>query len=376
MIAYNRKDALKRLLKSLDEAIYPEDMDVPLVISIDKSDSDGVIRAAEEFEWKHGTKEVRAQKENLGLKKHVLLCGDISGEFGSCILLEDDLYVSKAFYIYALKALEKCREDDRIGGISLYDHRLNVHVREPFEAIDDGYDNYYIQMASSWGQAFNRDQWSAFKEWYEEHGGEPVEAVNVPENVSSWSERSWLKYYIKYLIVTDRFFLYPRRSLTTNFGDEGTHAERSVNDLQVSLAGDLLKREYCFSTLCESRSVYDIYFENLSLAGELAEKLGNEVTVDLYGLKQEGLCKRYLLSSKALPFKIISSFGRRMRPVDANIVHGIEGDAFFLYDTEEAGVRPKVDETGKYLYDYRALKAKEMLSILGFRIREKFKEGF
>ena len=370
MIAYNREHALKRLLKSLDEADYPKDMDVPLVISIDKSDSDRVVRAAEEFEWRHGTKEVRAREENLGLKRHVLLCGDISLEYGSCIMLEDDLYVSKAFYIYALKALEKCRGNDRIGGISLYDHRLNVHAREPFEAIDDGYDNYYIQMASSWGQAFDGNQWGAFKEWYEKHGDEPVEAVNVPENVSSWSKRSWLKFYIKYLIETDRLFLYPRRSLTTNFGDEGTHAEKSVNDLQVSLAGDLPKREYSFSDPGESRSVYDIYFENLSLAGELAKKLKDEVTVDLYGLKQEGLYKRYLLSSKPLPFKIISSFGRRMRPVDANIVHEIEGSAFFLYDTKKAGKSPRVNPAQKYLYDHRALKAREMLSILGYRIRK------
>ena len=376
VIAYNRKAPLLRLLKSLNEACYPEGKDIPLIISIDKSDSDEVERAAQDFEWKHGSKEVRLKEENLGLKKHVLSCGDISEEFGSVIMLEDDLFVSKAFYFYTLAALKKSRHDERVGGISLYNHRLNVHAREPFEAADDGYDNYFIQFASSWGQAFLKEQWASFREWFEAHKNEAVEADNVPENVSSWSEKSWLKYYIKYLIDTDRFFSYPRISLTTNFGDEGTHAESSVNDLQVPLAG--LKKgavsDYRISTPDESLSVYDAYFENMCLTDFLPDDIRNDVTIDLYGTKQAGLHGRYLLTSKALPHKLLKSFGLKMRPIDANIIHDVNGFDLFLYDTKTESAAPKTNPADRYLYNYRALKAKEMMSILKYRIKGKIKK--
>lgn len=373
VIAYNRKTALLRLLDSLSGAYYPEGLNVPLIISIDKSDSTEVEKAAESYVWKHGDKSVRIHEKNLGLRAHVLECGDISKEYDGIIMLEDDLYVSPAFYMYALAALEHTKNDDRIGGISLYNHRLNVHVREPFEAIDDGYDNYYLQFASSWGQAFCESQWSSFKEWYELHKAEDITSANVPANVSSWSEKSWLKYYIKYLIDTDRYFIYPRISYTTNFGDEGTHADKGVNDLQVPIAGMRVNGEpdFCFSDLKESRARYDAYFENMCLEEILPEKVKGDISIDMYGMRQEGGYKRYVLSSKSLPYNTVASYGRRLRPVDANVVYDTEGRDFFLYDTKTPGNSPAVNEADKYLYNYRALKAKEMLSVLKYRIKAK-----
>lgn len=373
VIAYNRPGSLLRLLDSLTNAYYPEGLSVPLIISVDKSDSSEVADVAKDYVWDHGDKEVRLQEENLGLKKHVLKCGDITSEYDGIIMLEDDLYVSPSFYMYTLAALNRCRNDKRICGISLYDHRLNVHAREPFEALDDGYDNYYMQLASSWGQAFSTDQWRGFREWYEENKDKDIAADNVPVNVSSWSDKSWLKYYIKYLIDNDGYFLYPRISFTTNFGDEGTHAESGVNDLQVPLAGI---RKYGqidlhFSDLEESGAVYDAYFENMRLPERLPEDVRNEVTVDMYGVKQAEGYKRYVLSEKALPYRILESFGRRLRPIDANVYYKVEGRDFFLYDRDKEGKAPDTDSVGKYLYNYRALKAKEMTAVLKYRIKSK-----
>lgn len=375
IIAYNRPKSLLRLLDSLTNAYYPEGLSVPLIISVDKSDSSDVADIAKDYVWDHGDKEVREQEENLGLKRHVLKCGDITSEYEGIIMLEDDLYVSPSFYMYTLAALDRCKGEKRICGISLYNHRLNVHAREPFEAIDDGYDNYYMQFASSWGQAFLKDQWAGFKGWYELNKDKDIAADNVPENVSSWSDKSWLKYYIKYLIDNDSYFLYPRVSYTTNFGDEGTHADSGVNDLQVPLAG---LRKYgqvdlCFSDLEESGAVYDAYFENIRLADRLPEEVRDTITIDMYGVRQTEGYKRYVLSSKALPYRILETFGRRLRPVDANVFYKAEGKDFFLYDTMKSGQAPSVDEVGKYLYNYRALKAREMTAVLKYRVKSKLK---
>ena len=163
-IAYNRPDSLGRLLSSLGNAKYPEGSEVTLVISIDKSDTDEVVRLAKEYEWPFGEKVVIARKERMGLKNHVLACGDLTDTYGSIIVLEDDLYVSPSFYEYAVKALDFTEGDERIGGVSLYNHLFNVHARRSFMAIDDGYDNWYFQFASSWGQAYTKSQWDGFKE--------------------------------------------------------------------------------------------------------------------------------------------------------------------------------------------------------------------
>ncbi len=374
VIAYNRAQALLRLLDSLTNAYYPEGLDIPLVISVDKSDSAEVENVANDYIWDHGDKYVRLHEVNLGLRQHVLECGDIAAGYDGAILLEDDLFVSPAFYMYTLAALQRTRMVQRIGGISLYNHRLNVHAREPFEAIDDGYDNYYMQFASSWGQAFSAEQWIGFRKWYEEHKDDDIAADNVPVNVSSWSDRSWLKYYIKYLVDTDKYFLYPRISFTTNFGDDGEHMDSGaagISDLQVPLAGirSYGQIDMHFSDIDESMAVYDSYFENLCLEHRLPEMVRGQVSIDIYGTRQSSGYKRYVLSSKPLPFRMLESYGRRLRPVDANILYKVEGRDLFLYDTSKAGKAPSVNTPERYLYDFRAINAKEMISILAFRLK-------
>ncbi|MCR5232768.1 MAG: glycosyltransferase [Lachnospiraceae bacterium] len=374
VIAYNRAQALLRLLDSLTNAYYPEGLDIPLIISVDKSDSTEVENVANDYIWDHGDKYVRLHEVNLGLKQHVLECGDIAAGYDGAILLEDDLFVSPAFFMYTLAALQRTRMVQRIGGISLYNHRLNVHAREPFEAIDDGYDNYYMQLASSWGQAFSAEQWIEFRKWYEEHKDDDIAADNVPVNVSSWSDRSWLKYYIKYLIDTEKYFLYPRVSFATNFGDDGEHMDSGaagISDLQVPLAGirSYGQIDMHFSDIDESMAVYDSYFENRCLEHRLPEVVRGQVSIDIYGTRQSSGYKRYVLSSKPLPFRMLESYGRRLRPVDANVIYKVEGRDLFLYDTSKAGKAPSVNTPERYLYDFRAINAKEMISILAFRLK-------
>lgn len=367
VVAYNRAASLERLLHSL-AGVYGTDRDIPLVISIDKGDNTDVVSVAERFVWEPGEKRVLCREENMGLKKHVLSCAALAGEYGNIIMLEDDLLVSPRFYEYAKAALAFTKGREDIGGISLYNHLFNVHVREPFEAVDDGYDNWYFQIASSWGQAWSAAQWSAFAAWLKEHGEEPVAAENVPENISSWSDKSWLKLYTKYLIDTDRYFIYPRISLTTNFSDAGAHSRRTETDLQVPLAGAGV-RPYVFSTPEQSGAVYDAFFENTRLAAGLGLK-ETELDVDLYGYKR--LSRRYVLTSRVLDCKVVTSFGCSLRPMDANILYQMEGDDFRLYDRQLPD-RPAGKESSRILYHYKGFKVKYMLPILLQRLRERQK---
>ncbi len=386
-IGYDRPEALRRLLSSIEAALYPDGVRPALVISIDKSDSEAVLNAAREFEYSHGEKIVMAREKRMGLREHVLSCGDLTEQYDGIIVLEDDIFVSPLFYSYAVAALDLSDENERIGSVSLYDHRFNVHVRESFGAIDDGYDNYYLQIASSWGQAYTKKQWKQFRAWYEENKDRDLTGPLVPANISGWSDRSWLKYYIVYLIEADKYTLYPRISLTTNFGDAGTHEKKSDTDLQVPVAGGYIK-EYNFSTPGQSLAVYDPFFEAVAtysdekvrfgLSDEECVKKEDDIIMDLYGIKpvsaiSEVTGARYAISAQILPYAVIRSFARQMRPVDANIAYGIAGSDLYLYDLKKEGAKPsKQIDAHRLFYEYRGISAARMITMIRYRLKEKF----
>ena len=140
-IGYNRPEALKRLLGSLNSAKYDTD-DITLIISIDHSKKEkdeknkAVLNLANDFEWKHGEKRVIFREKNMGLRAHVIACGDLANKYESIVMLEDDIYVSPMFYKYASKALEFVENKDYVGGVSLYNHKkLSFHRYKGFQLI-------------------------------------------------------------------------------------------------------------------------------------------------------------------------------------------------------------------------------------------------
>tara|TARA_R110002020_G_scaffold91560_2_gene222278 strand:+ start:9245 stop:10414 length:1170 start_codon:yes stop_codon:yes gene_type:complete len=355
VVAFNRPRSLDRLLKSLGSAHYPE-TSIPLIISIDKAENNGdVLLMAESFDWPFGDKKVNYQEENLGLRKHILQCMGYAAEYGSMILLEDDLFVAPGFYKYTVQALDFVGNDPKIAGISLYNHQFNVHVGQNFSPLEDGFDNWYFQFASSWGQAWTKTQTEQFLEWY--HTSPKInERQHIPQNVRQWSDKSWLKFHIAYLVEKDLFFLYPKISLSTNFSDAGTHIGNDTTTYQVPLMYDAEKK-YHFSKVSRSLSVYDAFFENTNL-GPLLDLIGDESTIDLYGYQKPN--KRFFLSSAILDFKVVRSFGKSLRPLDANIMFGIEGEDFFLYDTSVIVQNNKTkNQTREIIYQIKHLSHKK-----------------
>lgn len=350
VVAYNRSKSLERLLLSISNSIFP-DNDITLIISIDKSDENkDVLNVANNFNWKNGKKQIINHEHNLGLRKHIVKCMNFVFEFENIIILEDDLFVSPGFYNYAIQAIDFARDKDYIAGISLYNHQLNVHTDTNFSALMDGYDNWYFQFASSWGQIFSRKNIEAFLSWYEKEP-DVNRNDNVPAGVRSWSDKSWLKYFIAFVIEKNKYFLYPFVSLSTNFSDEGTHIVNDTTRYQVPVASSHIK-SYRFSTISESRSVYDAFFENKRLSEVLNTPLNN-ITIDLYGYKSNYKTD-FLLSSKILDFKILKSFRRGLKPHDANIQYQIEGEDFFLYDLRIIELnQSKRNKLGELMYQIK-----------------------
>lgn len=338
VIAYNRPVALARLLESLDAAqrtAAEATIDVPLVISIDYSDEEEVTEIAEEYEWRLGEKRVIKHGERLGLKRHVMLSGDLVEDFGNIVMLEDDLWVSPYLWSYVSSALALCQEDPRLGQVSLYGNVFNETAQLPFVPFDDGYDNYYMKVPSSWGQMWTLEQWRDFRRWmpeYELH--QTAHEHKLPRNVRDWPETSWKKIFQSYLISQDKLVLYPRNSLTTNFADAGTHHVGGDFHFQSPLLS-YRKSAYKFSSTSDSRAVYDEYSERTDayFRSLLNTNFGFEkVVVDLYGARElEHYPNRCIITCREnLNGKTLAQFQSGLIPHELNItVRGKQAEGMY-----------------------------------------------
>jgi len=304
------------------------------------------------FSWPYGPKDIIQQNENLGLKEHVLRCGDLTKRFESIIMLEDDLYVSPAFYDYTLQALEFYEPEDRVAGISLYSHRLNVTGGLPFEAIDDGSDGYFLQVAASWGQAWSHDQWVKFRIWLDSNPLVPRNA-NMSSYISNWPSSSWLKHFIYYLVSTNRYFFYPRIGLSTNFSDAGSNKLKPTPYYQVPLA--IKPKEFNLLPFEASNCIYDSFFELDSVC------LGNlnswfkefPVDVNLYGLKKKYQIKEEYVAIIGTHPDACKSYGLALKPLHSNLVLGLEGEGISIVRKESFNYGSNsTREERRHVFDY------------------------
>ena len=326
--AYNRAFPLFRLLNSINRAVFNFGA-VTLVISIDQSDSNEVLKLAKNFEWKFGEKKIIQHKEHLGLKAHILACGKLTEQFDSIILLEDDLLVSPYFYEYAKLTLDFYKNEPSIAGVSLYNYEVAESCFFPFRAIDDGSDVYFMQVASSWGQLWTKQQWLGFSAWLNENS-ELTETTELPDYLYEWGSNSWKKHFIHYLIATNKYFVFPRLSLTTNFEEPGTNAT-TKGVFQVTL--QFSERKYNFKNFNESRAKYDAWFEITpeSLQQFYSTLKNYDYTTDLYSSKKTDRLKpEFILTSKQ-SINPIKSFSSSLFPLETNIIADLKGNSIGLY---------------------------------------------
>lgn len=378
VVAYNRPDALTRLLDTLNNVDY-EGHSVPLIISIDYSGNNGTFKVADAFSWRFGEKKILQHESNLGLKKHVLSCGDLVKDYDAIIILEDDLLVSSAMYSYASRAVEKYKNEDKVAAISLYAKGFSETALKPFVPTASGLDTYFIQTAESWGQVWMHDEWFLFKEWYNTFGDSFSDSETIPKNVREWDDRSWKKYHIWYCIEKGKYTVYPYTALTTCRGEEGEHVKNSMNTYQVPLLTDALK-DYRFADFSDAKAVkYDAFLERV---------LDNspDTCLDLYGQKTNYDSYRYVITPKCLNYKVVDTYGLLLRPHEENVLQKEKGSYFVKYDLSTAQknrVTIKTETALQYYHyiDYQSatnmmtVKAliHHLFRIIKYRIRKKLR---
>jgi len=338
---FKRKDTLSVLLRSINEADYPDD-NIRLVISIDKGASQDVIECVNSFEFKAGNKQIVYQKRKLGVKNHIEWCVSYGVNDGSVIILEDDIIVTRSYYTYACAALNHYQGDQRIAGVSLYAQRYNETAELPFEPLQSEYSTYFMQLACSWGQAWTLSQWRDYKNWSKNNDLQPesIHAI-LPENIKKWPDTSWKKDFNIYMIEMNKYFVYPYKSYSSNIShSDGHHMKQVGNLFQVPLSFTIRQKEkYVFPNFKNFSIIYDFYME---ASGTIISKfIGislKNIEIDLYGKKPLILLKskEYFISSKKAN-SAIRSFPLCFKPIEMNLNYpgnSLKGAFFYLYKSE------------------------------------------
>lgn len=327
LLTYSRVNSIKRLLSSIEKANYQHN-DIPLVISLDggAKTNQEILKIANDFEWKHGEKRIINHQENIGLRKHILSCGDLTKEYGAVIVLEDDLFTDSYFYHYAKEALEFYENRDDIAGISLYGQRYNEYANLPFEPLYNGTSSYLMQIPCSWGQAWSFTQWNKFKEWYSKKTKNDIDTnIYIPKSVRDWPESSWKKYFAGYLVECNKFIVYPFTSYTTNCSDAGgAHTKKEISLIQVPLPyPNRLIDKLKFLEFENLPVYYDQFMEpNGQYIIEVLGMAKNDFEMDVYSTKPVELLKKkkYVITSRKTN-KAVKNFPLKFIPIELNLNH-------------------------------------------------------
>ena len=328
---YNRVHSLERLLQSLENAVYYDE--TPLIFSIDHSGSNDLYEYVQNFQWRFGEKKIIKHPQNIGLKNNILFCGNLTEKYEAVIVLEDDLVVANDFYNYAIQAYNFYKEDSRIAGISLYKYERAEVGYHQFYPIETNYDAYLMGWPSSWGQMWTKKQWREFKSWLE-NANDDIQIYNIPDYVKAWDMKSWKKWAVAYLSETDKFYLFPYKAFTNEFGTIGIHYSQDLclqNINTVSLYCGINKK-YSFGAFNDLPK-YDSYFQPCSNKIMLNNQL-YDITYNIYNCrKKSNINTEFVISPiKIEDEKVIASFPFLNFPIELNFdSNTINTDKHFFY---------------------------------------------
>jgi hypothetical protein len=204
-----------------------------------------------------------------------------------------------------------------------------------------------------------------FRKWHNK-----AMLLNVPHQIKPW-KKSWKKYYVAYMIETDKYFVYPFVSYTNELGEAGVHYNEQLTLNTVSLYTDLLPRTN-FQPFENADYLYDAFFELKPATIELNGKK-IKVEFDLSANKHlDEIKEDYFVSGCRYESEIMASFDNRFIPYELNILQNQKGNSFFLYK------KSTVKESKKRKYEFELITGKrkflvqrDMLLCIMKRLREK-----
>lgn len=233
IFAFNRPNALEALLNSLKE--NPEAKDSNLFIYIDgpreKSNEDKclikkTILVAESISEFKSVKVFKSEF-NQGLGPSIIKgVSEVINEFGSAIILEDDLLVLPNFLSFMNKSLNIYNDNLDVFSICGYTNKIQT-------PRNYSYDAYFGPRSSSWGWATWKDRWFSvnwelepwfdfikYKNKFNKWGGS--DCFSMLEGWKKGKNKSWAIRFCFSQFLQDKVSLFPTKSFIINNGFDGS----------------------------------------------------------------------------------------------------------------------------------------------------------
>ncbi len=251
LFAYKRANHTKKVLEAL--SVCQNSESTPLIIYSDgkklnaTSKEKGEIEQTrqvlrdfkEEKENNFLSIEIYESESNKGLAKSVK--DGINRQFENyerIIVLEDDIVPQKGFLNYMNEALNKYENEDKIWGISSYAYPL-----ENEDNVEQ--ETFFLPINSSWGWATWKRAWknidfdieSIFRKFElqsitpEEYNFGNYYYYQILDAQKNKKIDSWAVFLMATMFLENKWFLFPKYSLSQNIGFDATGTHCSEEDL-------------------------------------------------------------------------------------------------------------------------------------------------
>lgn len=268
LFTYSRADHTRQAVESLLQNAEAKDSDLYIFSDGPKTEEK---RAAVEENRKYihtitGFKSVTIveREKNWGLANS-LIAGitDIINKHGRVIVVEDDLILSPYFLKFMNEALEKYKDEDRIGAISAFVYPVKEKLPNTF----------FLKYFNCWGWAIWKRSWDLlekdtkkllykmrFRRKEFDLGGGAGNYGNLYCQKVGLVDSWWVRLYAS-LFLLDKLTLYPGVSLSSNRGGDGsgTHTKSNckIDAIKVDIADNIIEIDDI--KIEQATEVYDIY---------------------------------------------------------------------------------------------------------------------
>jgi hypothetical protein len=238
LFAYNRIDELKLTINALQKNLLADKSEL-FIYSDGARNEENEQKVEEVREYLHSVKGFQKvyiveRDENYGLSKSVIEgVTEIINQYGTVIVIEDDLITSKNFLCYMNKSLEFYEAKEYIFSISGFTMSLKSlnHYQK---------DTYVALRPASWGWATWKDQWENI-DWdvkdydtfiQDKHlvrafnrGG--IDLARMLKHYMQKKNNSWAIRWAYTMFKEGKYCMYPRVSKVQNigFGEDATHCD-------------------------------------------------------------------------------------------------------------------------------------------------------
>jgi hypothetical protein len=212
---------------------------------------------------------IKKNEQNIGLRTSIISnVSQVINEHGSIIVIEDDLILSSHFLEFMNEGLCNYEDELNVCQISGFSFQLNVSSLQE--------DSYFLPLTTTWGWATWNRVWGNIdfegKDAREILSNKEIikkfnldgsfdyysmlqKQLHSDETVSSWGIMFWLNAFKRNYLT-----LFPKYSLTTNTGFDGTGAHKANNASEQQNDFGVINRVLSFPAQILSN---DILFKQL-----------------------------------------------------------------------------------------------------------------